>query len=88
MDRRQESESDEEKWVYDSSVDHKGRTPLRASTGVWRASLFIIGKAQSLQRDYRYLSHSLNTCKHLIANVYKFLYLDYEKLDSSKVLYL
>ncbi|GFY93227.1 major facilitator superfamily protein [Actinidia rufa] len=33
---------DEEKWVYDSSVDHKGRVPLRASTGVWKASLFII----------------------------------------------
>ena len=35
---------DEGKWVYDSSVDHKGRVPLRASTGVWKASLFIIGK--------------------------------------------
>lgn len=35
---------DEEKWVYDSSMDHKGRVPLRASTGVWKASLFIIGK--------------------------------------------
>lgn len=35
---------DEEKWVYDSSVDHKGRVPLRASTGVWKATLFIIGK--------------------------------------------
>lgn len=35
---------DEEKWVYDSSVDHKGRVPLRASTGAWKASLFIIGK--------------------------------------------
>lgn len=35
---------DDEKWVYDSSVDHKGRLPLRASTGSWKASLFIIGK--------------------------------------------
>lgn len=35
---------DEEKWVYDSSMDHKGRVPLRASTGVWKATLFIIGK--------------------------------------------
>lgn len=34
---------DEEKWVYDSSVDHKGRVPFRASTGVWKASFFIIG---------------------------------------------
>ncbi|CAL9008116.1 unnamed protein product [Prunus brigantina] len=33
---------DDENWVYDSSVDHKGRVPLRASTGVWKASLFII----------------------------------------------
>ncbi|XVF83788.1 hypothetical protein PTKIN_Ptkin16aG0520400 [Pterospermum kingtungense] len=33
---------DEEKWVRDSSVDHKGRVPLRSSTGVWKASLFII----------------------------------------------
>lgn len=36
-------EIDDEKWVYDSSVDHKGRVPFRASTGVWKASLFIIG---------------------------------------------
>lgn len=33
------------KWVHDSSVDHKGNIPLRASTGAWKASLFIIGKA-------------------------------------------
>ncbi|TQD77642.1 hypothetical protein C1H46_036851 [Malus baccata] len=33
---------DEENCVYDSSVDHKGNVPLRASTGVWKASLFII----------------------------------------------
>ncbi|GFZ02245.1 major facilitator superfamily protein [Actinidia rufa] len=32
---------DEEKWVYDSSLDHKGRIPLRASTGVWKASIFM-----------------------------------------------
>jgi len=48
MDRREKLEGNEEKWVYDSSVDHKGRAPLRSSTGVWRASLFIIGKAQRL----------------------------------------
>ncbi|PKI46613.1 protein NRT1/ PTR FAMILY 5.6-like isoform X1 [Punica granatum] len=40
--QHRESERDEEKWVYDSSVDYKGRIPLRASTGVWKASLFII----------------------------------------------
>lgn len=37
-------EFDEQKWVNDSSLDHKGRVPLRGSTGVWKASLFIIGK--------------------------------------------
>jgi len=36
------------KWVLDSSLDHKGRVPLRASTGSWRSSLFIIGKEHSL----------------------------------------
>lgn len=35
---------EQEKWVYDSSIDHKGRLPLRASTGVWIAALFIISK--------------------------------------------
>lgn len=44
--KKQESSSShvvDEKWVYDSSLDHKGRVPLRASTGAWKASLFIIG---------------------------------------------
>ncbi|GLT43802.1 hypothetical protein SLA2020_177330 [Shorea laevis] len=36
------SVGDEKRWVHDSSVDHKGRVPLRASTGVWKASLFVI----------------------------------------------
>lgn len=40
---REAKESDEEeKWVRDSSVDYKGRVPLRSATGVWTASLFII----------------------------------------------
>lgn len=38
------TEIDEQKWVYDSSVDYKGRVPLRASTGGWKASFLIIGK--------------------------------------------
>ncbi|KAE9455588.1 hypothetical protein C3L33_12519, partial [Rhododendron williamsianum] len=45
MEQREKEESvgyDEEKWVYDSSLDYKGRVPLRATTGVWKASLFII----------------------------------------------
>ena len=35
---------DEMKRVHDSSVDYKGRVPLRASTGSWKSSVFIIGK--------------------------------------------
>lgn len=44
---------DDENWVYDSSVDHKGRVPLRASTGVWKASLFIISNSLSLSLSVR-----------------------------------
>ncbi|KAH1152993.1 hypothetical protein GLYMA_18G033700v4 [Glycine max] len=35
-------EENKEKWVHDASVDYKGRVPLRASTGVWKASLFVL----------------------------------------------
>ncbi|KAI3458645.1 hypothetical protein Pfo_015308 [Paulownia fortunei] len=35
-------EVDQGKWVYDSSSDYKGRIPLRASTGAWKAAAFII----------------------------------------------
>lgn len=52
---------DEQKMVYDSSVDHKGRVPLRSSTGVWKASLFIIGKHISNQwhtpNSFTYMSN-------------------------------
>lgn len=41
-------ESNEEKWVYDGSFDYKGRVPLRASTGAWKASFFVISKILSL----------------------------------------
>lgn len=44
MNKGELAEMDEQKWVYDSSLDHKGRVPLRASTGVWKSSLFIISK--------------------------------------------
>nr|AFK39795.1 unknown [Lotus japonicus] len=30
------------KWVHNSSMDYKGSVPLRASTGSWKAALFII----------------------------------------------
>lgn len=44
MEKMNPEEADDEmKWVLDSSVDHKGRVPLRASTGSWKASIFIIG---------------------------------------------
>ena len=39
-----QEENNEGKWVHDLSVDHKGRVPLRASTGVWKAAFFIISK--------------------------------------------
>jgi len=35
---------DQQKWVRDGSVDYKGRVPLRAATGVEKASLFVLGK--------------------------------------------
>ncbi|KAF7062011.1 hypothetical protein CFC21_068656 [Triticum aestivum] len=34
--------AEEERWVDDSSVDHRGRPPLRAATGSWKAAMFII----------------------------------------------
>ncbi|XP_022978121.1 protein NRT1/ PTR FAMILY 5.6-like [Cucurbita maxima] len=37
-----EANGGDHKWVADSSLDYKGRLPLRASTGAWKASLFII----------------------------------------------
>ncbi|KAK4749502.1 hypothetical protein SAY87_026951 [Trapa incisa] len=48
-----------EKWVHDSSIDHKGRVPLRASTGAWRASLFIIAIEFSERLSYFGLATSL-----------------------------
>lgn len=50
---------DEEKWVYDSSFDHKGRIPLRAATGAWKASLFIIAIEFSERLSYFGLGTSL-----------------------------
>ncbi|GFP86291.1 protein nrt1/ ptr family 5.7 [Phtheirospermum japonicum] len=41
-----------EKLVHDSSLDHKGRVPLRASTGTWKASIFIIGNEFSERLSY------------------------------------
>ncbi|KAK7292889.1 hypothetical protein RJT34_15745 [Clitoria ternatea] len=40
--QRDQSDDEMMKWVHDSSVDHRGRVPLRASTGTWKAAFFII----------------------------------------------
>ncbi|CAA0836367.1 Protein NRT1/ PTR FAMILY 5.6 [Striga hermonthica] len=37
-----EQTTEDNKWVLDSSVDRKGRIPLRAKTGSWKAALCII----------------------------------------------
>ncbi|KAJ1384283.1 Proton-dependent oligopeptide transporter family [Sesbania bispinosa] len=52
-------EVDEMKWVHDSSVDHKGRVPLRASTGSWKAALFIIAIEFSERLSYFGIATSL-----------------------------
>ncbi|CAM8980973.1 unnamed protein product [Rhodiola kirilowii] len=52
-------ELDEKKWVCDSSVDYKGRVPVRASTGVWKASLFIISIEFAERLSYFGLTTSL-----------------------------
>ncbi|KAG6693072.1 hypothetical protein I3843_10G140600 [Carya illinoinensis] len=52
-------EADREKWVYDSSLDLKGRVPLRAKTGVWKASRFIIAIEFSERLSYFGIATSL-----------------------------
>ncbi|KAI4318968.1 hypothetical protein MLD38_032620 [Melastoma candidum] len=56
---RQAAAGDNEGWVFDSSVDHKGRVPLRASTGVWKASLFIVAIEFSERLSYFGLASSM-----------------------------
>ncbi|KAH6820170.1 Major facilitator superfamily protein [Perilla frutescens var. hirtella] len=58
-DKTKKQEAVDEKWVYDSSVDHKGRVPLRSSTGAWKASLFIIVIEFSERLSYFGLASSL-----------------------------
>ncbi|KAK1271042.1 putative peptide/nitrate transporter [Acorus gramineus] len=53
------TEGDEVTWVHDSSFDYKGRVPLRASTGVWKASLFVIVMEFSERLAYFGLSTNL-----------------------------
>ncbi|XP_060202081.1 protein NRT1/ PTR FAMILY 5.6-like [Lycium barbarum] len=62
MDEKRMKESvdiDEQKWVYDSSVDYKGRVPLRASTGGWKASFLIIAIEFSERLSYFGIATSL-----------------------------
>lgn len=54
VDSNREEFNDDMKWVRDSSFDYKGRVPLRASTGSWKASLFIIGKEEYLDTCFLY----------------------------------
>ncbi|KAF9598139.1 hypothetical protein IFM89_025553 [Coptis chinensis] len=58
---RESVEINEEKWVYDSSIDHHGRIPLRASTGVWKASLFILAIEFSERLTYFGIATNLIT---------------------------
>jgi hypothetical protein len=46
QEKEKREKSEQEKWVYDGSVDSKGRVrvPLHASTGGWIASLFVLSK--------------------------------------------
>ncbi|KAM6550828.1 hypothetical protein CsatB_000636 [Cannabis sativa] len=54
-----EYEDENEKWVNDSSLDHKGQVPLRASTGSWKASFFIIAIEFSERLSYFGIATSL-----------------------------
>ncbi|XP_020597422.1 protein NRT1/ PTR FAMILY 5.7-like [Phalaenopsis equestris] len=67
---------DEDQWVHDSSIDYKGRTPIRSSTGVWKASLFIIAIEFSERLSYFGLSVNLI--------IYLTKFLRYEVKDAAK----
>ncbi|RDY04129.1 Protein NRT1/ PTR FAMILY 5.6, partial [Mucuna pruriens] len=59
VDGNGEEVNDEMKWVLDSSLDHKARVPLRASTGSWKASLFIIAIEFSERLSFSGVTSSL-----------------------------
>ncbi|WVZ61086.1 hypothetical protein U9M48_011011 [Paspalum notatum var. saurae] len=52
-------EDDDERWVHDSSVDHRRRPPFRATTGSWKAAMFIILIEFSERLSYFGISTSL-----------------------------
>ncbi|KAL8167932.1 hypothetical protein V2J09_009431 [Rumex salicifolius] len=58
-EEKQERDVDKNKWVFDSSVDVKGNVPLRASTGAWKASIFIIAFEFSERLSYYGIATSL-----------------------------
>ncbi|ESQ52441.1 hypothetical protein EUTSA_v10016423mg [Eutrema salsugineum] len=55
----QDSYDDQQKWVLDSSLDSRGRVPLRARTGAWKAALFIIAIEFSERLSYFGLATNL-----------------------------
>ncbi|XP_019450261.1 PREDICTED: protein NRT1/ PTR FAMILY 5.6-like [Lupinus angustifolius] len=59
LEIKAEEGHDEMKWVHDSSVDYKGRVPLRASTGSWKASIFIVAIEFSERLSYFGIATSL-----------------------------
>ncbi|KAK1354666.1 putative peptide/nitrate transporter-like [Heracleum sosnowskyi] len=59
LNKEESLNPNEEKFVHDYSVDHKGKVPLRAATGVWKASLFIITIEFSERLSYYGIATSL-----------------------------
>eukprot|EP01018_Ginkgo_biloba_P006618 Gb_10650 [translate_table: standard] len=52
-------ERNDQEWVNDGSVDIKGRAALRATTGGWKASFFIIGVEFSERLTYYGIASNL-----------------------------
>ncbi|CAN8316958.1 unnamed protein product [Cochlearia groenlandica] len=61
VERREEEEEEgkRRKWVLDSSLDSRGRVPLRDRTGAWRAALFIFAIEFSERLSYFGLATNL-----------------------------
>ncbi|WOH11055.1 hypothetical protein DCAR_0830534 [Daucus carota subsp. sativus] len=59
IQKKEAFDLDEDIYVHDSSVDHKGKLPLRASTGAWKASFFIISIEFSERLSYFGIATSL-----------------------------
>ncbi|KAE9603338.1 hypothetical protein Lal_00008128 [Lupinus albus] len=59
MEANPKEVNEEMKWVNDSSYDHKGRIPLRDSTGSWKAAFYIIGIEFSERLSYFGIATSL-----------------------------